>query len=117
MRAADALLVSLAPQPELAKFLPSKLFDCAALARPLIVAARGEAPRVAEAAGVALVVEPGDAEALAAAVRRLRDEPELATRLAAAGPALGSEYLRERQVERMESVLAEVAATGRQRRG
>src|SRR5204862_4011710 len=42
MRAADALLVPLAAKPELAKFVPSKLFDCCAIGRPVIVAAAGE---------------------------------------------------------------------------
>jgi glycosyltransferase involved in cell wall biosynthesis len=110
MRAADALLVPLADRPELAQFVPSKLFDCAAVGRPVIVAARGEAPRIAEEAGAALVVPPGDASALAAAVRRLRDEPELSERLAAAGRALAGRYLREDQAVSLEGVLAGVAA-------
>ena len=44
LRAADALLVSLDPAPEMAKFIPSKLFDYCALRRPVILAARGESP-------------------------------------------------------------------------
>ena len=113
MRAADALLVSLAPRPELAKFVPSKLFDCAALRRPLIVAAVGEAPRIAEQAGAALIVAPGDPAALAAAVRRLRDEPARAQVLAEAGATLASEYLRERQIERLEQILSGVTEDAR----
>ena len=66
MRAADALLVSLDSQPALEKFVPSKLFDCCAVGRPVVLAAAGEAPRLATAADAALVVPPGDAEALAA---------------------------------------------------
>ncbi len=115
MRAADALLVSLGAQPELAKFLPSKLFDCAALRRPIVVAARGEAPRIAEAAGAGLVVPPGDPQALAAAVRRLRDDPALAERLGEAGAGLASAHLRERQVEHLERVLAGAAGDGSHR--
>ena len=61
MRAADALLVSLAAQPELAKFVPSKLFDCCAVGRPVVLAAVGEAPRLPREAGAALIVAPGDA--------------------------------------------------------
>ena len=78
MRAADALLVPLGDEPALAQFVPSKLFDCAAIGRPVIVAARGEAPRIAEDAGAALIVAPGDAGRLAGAVKRLRDEPDAA---------------------------------------
>ena len=39
LRCADALLVPLAARPELSKFVPSKLFDCCALGRPVLVAA------------------------------------------------------------------------------
>ena len=110
LRAADALLVSLADQPELAKFVPSKLFDYCALGRPVIIAAAGEAPRLADADGAALAVPPGDPEALAGAVRAVREQPELAARLDAAGPVFAERYRRERQVERLEQLLVDVVA-------
>jgi glycosyltransferase involved in cell wall biosynthesis len=109
MRASDALLVSLGAEPELAKFVPSKLFDCCALGRPVIVAAAGEAPRIAAEAGAGLTIAPGDPDALAAAVRSLRDDPQLAERIAGAGRELARRYLREAQVGRLERVLADVA--------
>jgi glycosyltransferase involved in cell wall biosynthesis len=113
MRAADALLVSLGAEPELAKFVPSKLFDCCALGRPVIVAAVGEAPKIAAEAGAGLTIPPGDPEALAGAVRNLRNDPQLAERIAGSGRALARSYLREAQIGRLEGVLAEVAAAGR----
>ncbi len=109
MRAADALLVSLGEAPELAKFVPSKLFDCCALGRPVVLAARGEAPRIAATRDAALIVEPGDPGALAEAIRRVRDDAELRDRLIAAGPQLAGDYLRERTIERLEDVLSSVA--------
>lgn len=112
MRAADALLVSLGAQPELAKFVPSKLFDCCALGLPVIVAAAGEAPRLAAAADAALVVAPGDAQALAAVVRRLRDDRALVERLSEAAPRFAAGYLREHQVRELERVLARATAPG-----
>ena len=108
MRAADALLVSLGEAPELAKFVPSKLFDCCALGRPVVLAARGEAPRIAASRDAALTVEPGNPQALADAVRRVRDDAELRDRLIAAGPQLAGDYLRERTVERLADVLSSV---------
>ncbi len=110
MRAADALLVSLGTEPALAKFVPSKLFDCCALGRPVILAAAGEAPRLAAASEAVLPVPVGDPPALADAVRRLRDDPTVAEGLAERGPLFASGYLRERQVERLERLLAEVAS-------
>jgi glycosyltransferase involved in cell wall biosynthesis len=105
LRASDALLVPLGNRPALAKFVPSKLFDCCAVGRPVIVSAQGEAPRLAREAGAALTVPPGDPEALAMAVRRLRDKPELREQLAGNGRAFAAGYLRERQVERLEELL------------
>jgi glycosyltransferase involved in cell wall biosynthesis len=103
MRASDALLVSLAPMPGLDAFVPSKLFDCCAVARPVILAAEGEV--VALAKDACLSVPPGDAESLAAAVRRLREDASEAEELASRGRAFAEENSRERGVERLEELL------------
>jgi glycosyltransferase involved in cell wall biosynthesis len=64
-----------------------------ACATPLVATTAGALPEVVGPHGeTALHVPPGDPEALAAAVGRLLDEPELAARIGAAG--------RERVVER-----------------
>lgn len=109
LRASDATFVPLAPRPELAKFVPSKLFDCCAVGRPVILAADGEARRLADAAGAVRAVPPGDPEALAEALRELRDDPAAGARLGERGTAFAAEHLRERQVERLEQVLREAA--------
>jgi colanic acid biosynthesis glycosyl transferase WcaI len=107
MRASD----SLADTPGIAYAVPSKLYDCCAVGRPVIVAAAGEAARIAERGPVAATVAPGDPRALADAVRRLRDEPTLRDRLAASGRAFAADNLRERQVERLELILASAAGS------
>jgi glycosyltransferase involved in cell wall biosynthesis len=108
LRACDALLVPLADSPELTKFVPSKLFDYTALGRPVIVAAAGEPQRLAAEAGAGLAVPPGDPGALADAVRRLRDEPELAGELSERGRDFARSHLRDAGIERLERVLGEV---------
>ena len=110
MRAADALLVSLADSPGIAYAVPSKLYDCCAVGRPVIVAGSGEANRIATQESIALTVPPADPVALAGAVRRLRDEPALRASLATAGRRFAAENLRERQAERLEAVLSDVVA-------
>jgi glycosyltransferase involved in cell wall biosynthesis len=107
LRAADALLVSLADGFE--GFVPSKLYDCCAVGRPVILAVAGEAATLADDAGAALCVPPADPDALAAAVRRLRDEPKLGERLAASGRFFAEANSREAGVDRLEEVLAGVA--------
>jgi glycosyltransferase involved in cell wall biosynthesis len=105
LRASDALLVSLAPEPELTSFVPSKLFDFCAVGRPVIVAAAGEPSRLVRETEAGLTVPPGDARALADTVRRLRDDQALGERLSAAGRHFGAANLRDNQIARLEEVL------------
>ena len=111
LRGSDAILVSLGAAPELEKFVPSKLFDGCAVGRPVILCAAGESRRLAEAAEAVLPVAPGEPPALADAVRRVRADADLGRRLAENGRAFATEYLRERQVERLEQIL--LGAAGR----
>lgn len=109
MREADALLVSLAPTPELAKFVPSKLFDSWALGRPVVLAAGAESARLASEGPSAAIVEPGDPQALAEAVRELRDHPRGAAEMALRARRLVADrYLRERGAERLEALLNDI---------
>ncbi len=117
LRASDAALVSLGNQPELAKFVPSKLFDCCAIGRPVILAAAGEALRLVVQAEAALPIPPADPAALADAVRALRDDATARQRLGEAGRAFAAQHLRELQLERLEGLLREVAQAGRLRDG
>jgi glycosyltransferase involved in cell wall biosynthesis len=105
LRASDATLVSLAARPELAKFVPSKLFDCCAVGRPVILAAEGESRRLAADSEAVYPVSPGDPPALAAAVRELAADAGLRERLGASGREFAKRYLRERQIEELEQVL------------
>ena len=105
MRASDALLVSLADKPALGKTVPVKLYDSAALGRPIVVAAPGEPRRISEQTGAALTVPPGDAGALAAAVRRLREDEGLRRGSPARRKQFAAAHLREDGVRRLEAVL------------
>ncbi len=57
-----------------------------------------------------LLVPPGDPEAMAAALRRVVSDRELAGRLAAGGRARAREFSWDRVVERLEAMYAEAAA-------
>ena len=109
LRGSDALLVSLADSPELERSVPVKLYDYCAIGRPVIAATRGEARRIAAREGVAMGVDPGDAEGLAAAVRELRDDSDRRDELTAAGRRFAAAHLRERGVERLEALLRGIA--------
>ncbi len=110
LRASDAVLVSLGAEPALRKFVPSKLYDCAAVGRPMVVAADGEPARIAAENGMALVVPPGAPAELAAAIKRLRESPELRDSLVPAATAFAAESLREVQAARVADLLEELSA-------
>jgi glycosyltransferase involved in cell wall biosynthesis len=109
LRGSDALLVSLADSPELAKSIPIKLYDYCAIGRPVVVAAKGEVRRIAETERIAETLDPGDPRALAAAISRLRDNVALRSELASAARSFAARNLRERGVERLEELLRSVA--------
>lgn len=115
LRASDALLMSLAAKPGLRDSVPSKVYDYAAVGRPVLMAAGGEAGRLSSAARAALPVTPGDPEALAGAVRRMREDPALREELVRNGRAFAEENMRERQVARLEAVLKGAAGERAQR--
>ena len=113
LAASDALLVTLSADPTFADFVPSKLIDFMAAGRPVLLAAAGEPARILELAGGGIAVPPEDPAALAAAARRLRDDPVEAAAMGARGRAWARGRLRSVQAERLEAVLFDVA--GRRR--
>jgi colanic acid biosynthesis glycosyl transferase WcaI len=77
---------------------------------PLVLAARGEAARIVREADCGVVVEPGDAGALAAAVARLRDDAAARARLGANGRRWAEQRLdRARIAERAAAALEQAS--------
>lgn len=70
---ADALLVSLRPEPIFAMTIPGKVQTYLAAGRPILGMIDGEGARVIEESESGFAVPAGDGPALAAAVRRLHD--------------------------------------------
>jgi len=105
LRASDAVVVSLADDPALAKSVPIKLYDSCAVGRPVIVAAPGEARRLSAEAGAAVTVPPEDPAALADAVRRLHRDGDLRARMSHRAREFARAHTREAQVPVLEDVL------------
>jgi glycosyltransferase involved in cell wall biosynthesis len=90
-------------------FVPSKLFEVLAAGRPIIGAVRGEARDILQRSGGALLVDPERGDQLAAAVARLRADPELRSTLARSGRAFAEQhYDRDALAARYLDVLANV---------
>jgi glycosyltransferase involved in cell wall biosynthesis len=62
---------------------PTKLFEYMAMGKGIVASRLGQIADVLDDGDTALLVEPGDAAALASAVRRLAESPELRRRLGA----------------------------------
>lgn len=83
---AQALLVTLRPDPAMALTVPSKVQSYLAAGRPIVAALDGEGARLVQQADAGLACPAGDARALAAAIRRLHAMPAAEReRLGAAG--------------------------------
>jgi glycosyltransferase involved in cell wall biosynthesis len=74
LAAADVCLVTLRDVPLFATFIPSKMFEYLAAAKPVIGAVTGESAQILREAG-AVVVPPEDSEALARAISELAADP------------------------------------------
>jgi glycosyltransferase involved in cell wall biosynthesis len=57
--------------------VPSKLYEAMASGCPVVLAAEGEAAEIVRQYEAGIVVKPGDTNALADALLRLRSDPEL----------------------------------------
>jgi hypothetical protein len=86
LAAADVCLVPLRRVPLFATFIPSKVFECLAAAKPVIGSVTGEAAQILSEAG-GLVVPPEDSDALAAAIRDLASDPARRRAMGRAGRA------------------------------
>jgi len=76
LQQADCGLLPLKDISVLSGALPSKMFAYMAFELPLAACLRGEAEEVINTAKAGIVVPPGDAEALAKALRRMMSSPE-----------------------------------------
>jgi hypothetical protein len=81
----DACLVHLKRKDLFKYVLPSKIFEAAAMRRPIILGVEGFAADLVQQAGAGLCIEPENAEHLVAAIERLADDRALAARLGESG--------------------------------
>jgi glycosyltransferase involved in cell wall biosynthesis len=93
------------------RVIPNKAFQALACGVPLVTADTPAARELLTDGETALLVPPGEPEALAAALRRLADEPDTARRIAEAGHAVYRERASEDVLgRRWRSLLERLAA-------
>jgi colanic acid biosynthesis glycosyl transferase WcaI len=103
--AAHAGAVLLRDLPLFAGALPTKLLECMAAGRPVVLAARGEAADLVRAAGAGVVVQPDSAHELAQALRELAADRGRALELGSRGRETAREFDRAASVERWAALL------------
>jgi glycosyltransferase involved in cell wall biosynthesis len=96
LAAADMGLAILRPVPVFKTVLPNKVFDYMAAGRPVLVQVDGVIRGVVEDAGCGVFVEPGNANELAEAVKRLARDPDLRKALGARGRRYAERYCSRR---------------------
>lgn len=109
LQSCDALLVPLRDHELLGDFIPSQLYDAMTVGRPAIAALRGEGAELVTRSGSGLVVGPEDGAQLAAAVERLRVDPDLAREHGAAGRDAAIGLARSRTIDILDGVLRSAA--------
>lgn len=83
--ASDACLVLLKKTDVFKTVIPTKLLEFMSCARPVILGVDGQARQIVEEADAGIVIEPENAEALAAAIRQLHAHRELGRRMGLKG--------------------------------
>jgi glycosyltransferase involved in cell wall biosynthesis len=108
---AHAGIVMLRDRELFADALPTKLLECMAAGRPVLLSARGESAALVEGARAGFALAPEDPAALAAAFRTLAADPGRGKRMGAAGRAVVSErFARRASVDRWAALLQRVVA-------
>ncbi len=87
LAAADACIAILKPIPLYRTVYPNKVFDYMAAGKPVILAIDGVIRELVETANAGVAVPPGDATALAQAIRSLADAPERGKQMGRSGRA------------------------------
>ncbi|MBV9993515.1 MAG: glycosyltransferase family 4 protein [Alphaproteobacteria bacterium] len=92
----DVLLVPMKRTETLSDTMPSKIFEIAAMERPIVIGAEGIAADLVTAHRAGLAVEPENVAALTAAIERLKAEPELGRAMQDGCRALARDYSRDK---------------------
>ena len=104
-RSADATVLSSAWEN-----FPHGVVESLAVGTPVLATRAGGVAEVVEDGRNGLLVEPGDTEALAAAIRRYVEDDDLRARLRAAAAPSVADYAPERVYARLEAILLDAAA-------
>ncbi len=113
LAASDACLVHLAKRELFTTVLPSKIFEAAAMSRPIVIGVAGFAAELVAEAGAGIPIEPESETELVDVLLRLADDRALAARLGAAGRTqIAERYDYDGLAARYAELLGKIAVEG-----
>lgn len=101
----DASIIHLRKSKVFTTVIPSKMFECMAMAIPILHGVEGESAEIVVRHDVGLTFEPEDHLALVERLLSLYDDCEMRERLACNGPLAALQYDRKALAEKMLSVI------------
>jgi glycosyltransferase involved in cell wall biosynthesis len=110
LAAADACIGILKPVEMYKTVYPNKIFDYLAAGRPVVLAMEGVIREVVQAADAGIVIPPGDAGALAEAVRLLVNNCAMGQRMGLSGRAFMEQHFDRGKLAEKLRVIVEGAA-------
>ena len=108
LAAIDLCLQILKNVPYFEKACPNKLFDYLAAGRPVLVNLPGEVQRMLEDSGAGIFVQPDDPHGMAQAILELKANPTRCAEMGRKARELAMDFAREKQAQKLESVLRSV---------
>jgi len=113
LASADACVAVLQNIPMFRMTYPNKVFDYMAAGRPILLAIDGVIREVVETAGAGIYTAPGDAKALAEAVRFLASHQQEREQMSRRGRLFVEQHFnRSRQSQQFVDLLQRLAAHG-----
>ena len=112
LAASDICVATLLDIPEFKTPFPNKVFDYMAAGRPIALGIDGVIRDVVENAGAGVFFPPGDSQALADCIVRIKDDPDRATRMGVAGRRCAEdEYSIQLQADRFLKAFEKVTSS------
>jgi glycosyltransferase involved in cell wall biosynthesis len=113
LAAADVCLVHLTGQELFRTVMPSKIFEAAAMAKPIILGVRGFAAELVEGAGAGICIEPENEDELLEAARKLAGDPAWARKLGESGrERIAARYDYEALAQQYLTTIGRIAPEG-----
>ncbi len=104
----DVSIIHLKKSDLFTKVIPSKLFECMAMAVPVLHGVEGESAKIVENEDVGITFEPENAPALVSGLKRMKEDKKLFRHLAGNGPVAAKKYDRAVLANNMLDVLLKI---------